>query len=331
MVSDSEEEPISTGAAGKRRRSPELFESSKRLRASSPGNGNYAIATPEAAESLYISSPSPEPVSEDGGREAGRSQLLDRIRQLTSEFRASVCNPGELVPYFVTVTFPGGLTDGHVRRLDTYIRGVHHGGTTFYVIEDGGGTKHRHAHAIFFYHPAKRTDTITRSVRNAIYSDDELRECTGTRRLVRSESVSDLPGIFLYIFKESDFVVEQFRGPSECSHLLQAIGSTVRAYGRLKPRTTDLELFPGDGKTKWISDQKLPDVLLSAADQLGVDLYTHKCFSDLVARCLRKGLRFNFRSLRQARIIMEILHGDAGGWAQTEIHQIANDCYISKI
>jgi len=336
-VSDSGPElTVRSSSPPKKRRLPQRSRGRKRRGYIDriPESDSESVAGSESGTPGVIELKTDSESEKGGGGHDGllqRRKILERLRGACDRLRRAVSRNDELVPFFITVTYPGGITDEQVRRMDTYLRGVNHGGTGLYVLEDGDGSKHRHIHAIIWYSCAKRTDSVTRSLRNTLFSDDEISNVTGTRRLVRSETCVDLSGLFLYVAKERDIEDGRTRGDANVRTLFRCCGDIARQYHSIKCETADLEVFPAEGKTKWISDQKLPDVLQNAAGELGVTLDVHKSFSNLVAQCLRKGLRFNFRALRQARIVMEILQGDAGGWAETEIHQLATDSYVSKI
>jgi len=264
----------------------------------SPGTGS-------AASSGY-GSPEGSPVS-ISDYENDQVGYLDRIP-------ADVYKPLGTNLYFMTLTAPGGLTVAHMARLHTYLLKGIPDGPSYYIgtIEGGDAGQHKHVHLLLWDSASRRTDSVSRSVRNFIYDNDDLNSLSSTARLVLTRQVSDFAGACRYIFK-ADHVQHlgifklppgiEFDSLSEdCRrHHLAACAARKATAG---------DLFPAAGSTRTIPPSKVPDFLVSAAASLQVPVGDFNSFGSLVHRCFARGVRFDLSKLRSYRLAVEMITRD---------------------
>jgi hypothetical protein len=327
--------PLSPGALRKRRRvgAGDKQPSGLRPTTSEGGSAGEELVV-SSGESDFSPGPDATVVSDD---DEAKLDIIAESAKYADELLRHTTGHGTrfvgLVPFFVTVTFPGGLTERHVKSFVAYCRSVNTARHYIYVLEGDGVSKHRHLHALVWANQVTRTDSLSRGIRSRVFHADDLDNVAGTRRLIRTQSVSDLAGVCRYMFKDTAKFDDVHSGWNSvvdedyAVRLVHQLWLLCREYWERKSTTGvgDRSVFPDEGKTKFVSPNSVADVLLAAAREMGMPIKHHYGFAQLVAACLRRGLRFDLTRLKSARLTLEILEGDLSGWAQDQIHQMCTN------
>jgi len=188
--------------------------------------------------------------------------------------------------YFMTLTCPGGLTVAHMARLHTYLLQGVPDGPSFYIgtVEGDNATQHKHVHLILWDAASRRTDSVSRTVRNYVYDNDDLNAVSSTARLVLTRQVSDFAGACRYIFKHEPVQhLGVFKLPPGID--FDAVTEDCRrhhAKERARVQANPGDMFPSQGTTRTIPPSKVPDFLVSAASSLQVPVGDFNSFGSLL-------------------------------------------------
>lgn len=216
--------------------------------------------------------------------------------------------------YFITLTFPGGLLDDHMARLHRWLTAGPPNGPSYWVgtVEGGDGITHKHCHLIVWDSAAKRTDSMSRSLRAKLFSADEQSQMSSTSKLVLTRKVSDFTGACRYIFKaESVIHLGYHKLPPSIN--FDAVVSDCKIRSDRLRASGDLpgnDLFPPTGKLKSIPPSQVPDFLTRAAPALGIDPASFNTFGTLIHKCYRNGIRFDLSKLCSYRLGLEMIAKD---------------------
>jgi len=216
--------------------------------------------------------------------------------------------------FFITLTYPGGLTDDHMGRLHLWLTSGPPKGPSYWVgsVEGGDGITHKHCHLVIWDSGQKRTDSMSRSLRTQLFTAKDISELSSTSKLVLTRKVSDFAGACRYIYKaESPIHLGTYKLPAgiDFDDLLadcKERGAARRANGDLPGNA----VFPPSGKLKSIPPSQVPDFLVKAADHLGIDPASYNTFGTLVHKCYRAGIRFDLSKLRSYRLGLEMITKD---------------------
>jgi len=216
--------------------------------------------------------------------------------------------------FFITLTYPGGLTDDHMARLHRWLTSGPPSGPSYWLgsVEGGDGITHKHCHLIIWDSAAKRTDSMSRSLRTKLFSAEDINQLSSTSKLVLTRKVSDFTGACRYVFKaESPIHIGHYKLPPgvDFDNLLedcQRRSAHLRSVGDLPGN----ELFPLAGKLKSIPPSQVPDFLVKASAALGIDPTSFNTFGTLVHKCYRAGIRFDLSKLRSYRLGLEMIAKD---------------------
>lgn len=214
-----------------------------------------------------------------------------------------------LHPFFVTLTYPGGLTDSQVNGWGRYLESTYGPPYWIYVFEGGSGTsKHEHLHAVIWQNESRRTDVITRGIRGCVYSPNDLNALSSQSRLVVTRRCTHLSGSLRYILKDvtsNDQVTANLPPGSD----IETILSDARGYWEKAKATAtaDNSLFPESGTIRTVPPSQVSDFLFKASQALGIGTGHSFAFAELVAACFSRGIRFDLRNLRSYRLGLELV------------------------
>lgn len=218
--------------------------------------------------------------------------------------------------FFITLTYPGGLTEQHLARLHGWLTSGPPDGPSYWCgsIEGGDGTTHKHCHLIIWDGSLKRTDSLSRTLRTKLYSNQDILGLSRTNKLVLTRKVSDFTGACRYVFKDECVQhISTFQLPpgidfdsvvKDCAER----SASARASGDL-PGNAD---FPPAGKLKSIPPSQVSDFLVKVAPSLGIDPANFNTFGTLIHTCYRSGIRFDLSKLRAYRLGVEMISKDPG-------------------
>jgi len=213
-------------------------------------------------------------------------------------------------PYFVTITWPGGLAESMVKRFVEGYLGKPFGPRYWvYVLEGGEGTsKHAHLHAVIWHDRAQRTDAVSRSIRSRIFEHNDLNELSSHSRLVITRRCTDVAGSLRYTLKDhldGDGIHANL--PSD--YALETVLQDCRTYwaDAKNARPSDQPLFPEEGNTRTIPPSQVPDFLVKVSREAGIGTGHSFAFAQVVAYCFKRGVRFDLRNLRGYRLAVEMI------------------------
>ena len=212
--------------------------------------------------------------------------------------------------YFMTLTFPGGITGDHLARLYSLLQRGAPDGPSFYVgtIEGGDGSTHKHVHLVVWESAQRRTDSVSRSYRNQVYSADDIAQCDRTGNLVLTRKVSDLAGCLKYLFKGQPVQhLSHYKLPPgvDFDRAVEAAQRHQASYSAGAHENSSV--FPLPGKLKSIPPSQVCDYLVKAAAELEIDVSLYNTFGLIVHHCYRRGVRFDLSKLKSYRIGLEML------------------------
>jgi len=207
--------------------------------------------------------------------------------------------------WMVTVTYPGGVTDV---QKDKLIKHFNDQKMLFLLVREGGVEttgQHVHYHALIWAPCMRRSDSITRAVRTAIYTTADIADIR-TDHLVRTSAVSNWDQAWSYVFKD---MIKYPNVPTMMCHLplnFDLERCYADAVERERARTTTTTLFPTEG-TKWWETRSVPDNLIRAAAELGVHMPDQFAFAHLVQQCYARGIRFDLSKGKYYRLSLEMI------------------------
>lgn len=229
-------------------------------------------------------------------------------------------NPANIDGYhmfLVTLTFPGtGLEQRHLQRLQTYLlQGEHESLPRFWLVTlEGGGNsgQHLHAHGVFWYASSRRSDSVTRSFRTAIYAGDDLTQIPSLRHLCVTRSVTRITGALRYVLKEHP---TRYPLPVKLPPNLDldSIKNDSQRHQQAlqEARAGRDDGLPTEGTCGW-PPSTVPDKLAKLARSRGLDPRDPDVFGHLVHIALAGGARFDASSgkLSSYRLILEAIFSD---------------------
>lgn len=217
-------------------------------------------------------------------------------------------------PYFVTVTYPGGLQTVHMARVHQWLSSGFPDGPAYFcgAVEGDNDTQHKHVHLLIWAPPDRRTDSVSRTVQRKLFTPEDFDDLTSTSRLVLTRKVSDIAGVLRYIYKAASIQhLSAYKLPPGVD--FERVLQDVARYhlSRLSElQGTSGDLWPSDGKTRTVPPSKVPDFLIRAAADLQVPVGDFNSFGSLCHRCYRRGIRFDLSKLRSYRLAVEMITQD---------------------
>lgn len=237
-----------------------------------------------------------------------RAQIRENETQVDNRPNIDIRELPDTRPFMITVTYPGGLTDEHRRNFELFVRGPYAPGHWIFTIEDGHGDKHVHLHGILWYYTGRRTDAVTRTVRNQVFSPEDLTQVERHDRMVVTRTVVNLAGAFNYILKEhlDSAGIHEHLPPGIDVDALVKQAVDYWAQPEVADDPSD-PLFPAAGKQRTVPPSKVPDFLARVIRTRKLPYGHTFAFGTLVALCWRSGIRFDLRSCRSYRVGMELI------------------------
>lgn len=222
-----------------------------------------------------------------------------------------------LRPYFSTITYPGGLKAAQLLRWERWIDSDALAPKYWLYVLEGGdddSAKHLHLHTVFWFSDQRRTDSVSRTLRSIVFERAELDEVSSLRHLLVTRACTDVRGAIRYVLKDHLDGTGIHHRLIDGDHIDDYVQEARTYWETVQAnKVAGDSCFPEPGKVKTVPPSQVPDFLYKAGLELNLGFGHSRAFSELVANCYGRGIRFDLRNLRSYRLGVELIAATGGG------------------